>query len=52
MDYQSTLHEALKRKLLEVEGVPLSIEYVKATELMEAVEYEKPHREKLERYIV
>lgn len=38
--------------LFEAKGVPLSIEYVKATELMEAVEYEKPHREKLERYIV
>ena len=38
--------------LFEAEGVPLSVEYVKATELMEAIEYEKPHREKLERYIV
>ena len=28
------------------------IEYVTAAELMEAAEYERPHREKLERYVV
>ncbi len=38
--------------LFEAKNIPLSVEYVKATELMDAVEYEKPHREKLERYIV
>lgn len=38
--------------LFEAKGIPLSVEYVKATELMKAVEYEMPHREKLERYIV
>ena len=38
--------------LFEAKGVPLSVEYVKATELMDAIEYEKSHREKLERYIV
>ena len=38
--------------LFDAKGVPLSIEYVKATALMETIEYEKPHREKLERYIV
>lgn len=38
--------------LFEAKGVPLSVEYAKATELMKAIEYEKSHREKLERYIV
>ncbi len=38
--------------LFDARGIPLSIEYVKATELMEAIEYEEPHRRKLERYVV
>ncbi len=38
--------------LFEAKGIPLSVEYVKATDLMQTIEYEKPHREKLERYVV
>ena len=38
--------------LFEAKGVLLSIEYVTATELMKDIEYETPHREKLERYVV
>lgn len=51
-DKFAKLAEELVAPLFKAKGIPLSIEYVKATELMEAVEYEKPHREKLERYIV
>ena len=38
--------------LFEAKGVSLAVEYVTATELMEVIEYEAPHREKLERYVV
>ena len=38
--------------LFEAKEIPLSIEYVTATELMETIEYKTPHREKLERYVV
>ena len=38
--------------LFEAEGVPLSIEYITASELMESIAYEEPIRRKLDRYIV
>lgn len=38
--------------LFEAKGVPLSIEYITASELMESIAYEEPIRRKLERYIV
>lgn len=38
--------------LFETKGVPLSVEYVTTADLIRAIEYEAPHREKLERYIV
>ena len=38
--------------LFETKGVPLSIEYITASELMESIAYEEPIRRKLERYIV
>ena len=38
--------------LFEAKGTALAIEYATAAVLMEAIEYEKPHRAKLERYIV
>lgn len=38
--------------LFASKGIRLAVEYVTATELMNAIEYEKPHKAKLERYIV
>ena len=35
-----------------LKGVSLSVEYVTAAELMGSIEYEAPHRAKLERYVV
>ena len=38
--------------LFEAKGIPLSIEYATAADLMETVEYENQHRSRLERYVV
>lgn len=46
------LAEEYVAPLFEERGASLSIEYMTAAELMEAVEYEPCHRAKLERYIV
>ena len=38
--------------LFDARNVPLSVEYVSVPDLVKVVEYEKPHREKLARYLV
>lgn len=38
--------------LFEAKGIPLSIEYVTACELIDCIAYDKPHKEKLTRYVV
>ena len=38
--------------LFEARGVRLSVEYVTACELMDAIEYDEAHRAKLARYVI
>ena len=52
--FETFAEQAVERvsPLFDAKGVSLSVEYVTAAELMGSIEYEAPHRAKLERYVV